>query len=70
MIELVYIGQDFYSRSKTMMSSIYKTTGERYDYGFLQRDLEAGAEIHIRQATGAEMRAYSLRLLDMEKELT
>jgi hypothetical protein len=54
MISLVYFGQKFYSQSGTILSSIYTNDFERYDYGFLQRDLENGYEVSIRQATPAE----------------
>ena len=56
-IELFYIGEDFYAKSKTMMSSIYTDEPEprRYDLGFVSVALRRGDEVHIRQATEGEM---------------
>ncbi len=56
MIKLIYIGSDFYTRSQTMMSPIYEEgTWERYDWGFVARDLRDGKSISIRPATDAEI---------------
>ena len=56
-IELFYIGDQFYSKSYTFMSSIYKIdTYERYDWGFVQIDLQNGKEVYIRPATNEEMK--------------
>ena len=58
-MNLIYIGDDFYTESGTMMSSIYKIEKSgslsRSDWGFVQIALEKGEEIHIRQATDSEM---------------
>ena len=54
-ISLYYIGDNFYSQSGTSMSSIYKISGQRYDWGFIKGALRDGHEVHIRQATQAEM---------------
>jgi hypothetical protein len=67
MINLIYIGDKFYHESKTFMSSIYKVNYERYDYGFLQRDLEIGEEIHIRQANPSELKYFESRLKELLK---
>jgi len=53
--ELIFIGDNFYMESGTAMSSIYKVNGERFDYGFLQRDLAAGKSFFIRPATKEEL---------------
>lgn len=62
-IELVYIGDEFYTKSKSIMSSLYTLDFARYDYGFLQRDLELGYNVIIRQATKDELK-FSYNYLD------
>ena len=64
-IVAVYIGDEFHSASKTIMSSVYLNDGSRYDWGFLQRDLREGNEVLIRQATETEMTKYKLKLADL-----
>ena len=57
-MNLVFIGNKFYRESSTMMSSIYQEVdGKLYrsDFGFMERALENGEEVHIRPATEAEM---------------
>ena len=55
-IALFYIGDKFYSKPRTFMGPIYRVdTYERYDWGFVSRDLSEGKEIHIRPATEEEM---------------
>lgn len=58
MTELIYIGDDFYWQSQTTMSCIYSVSGERYDWGFVQRDLRDGKPVNIRPATAEERAAY------------
>lgn len=54
-----FIGDDFYSKSGTMMSSIYTEDGFRTDWGKVQIALREGMSVEIRQATDAEMlKAY------------
>lgn len=67
-IKLIYIGDHFYSESKTMMSSIYTLGGHRYDWGFVQRDLKAGHSVEIRPATPAELIPYERALAEMLKK--
>ncbi len=59
---LIYIGDHFYHRSGSMMSSIYTEDGERYDWGFVQRDLGMGKSVTIRPATIREMTPYLEKL--------
>ena len=66
MIKLVYVG-DFYFRSKTFMSCIYTEEGERYDWGFVQRDLAKGETVTIRQATPEETMSYVDRLVELRE---
>lgn len=54
-IECFFIGNRFYSESGTMMSSIYKISRERYDFGSMERDLSAGCNIMIRPASEDEL---------------
>lgn len=64
-LEVVFIGMDFYMNSGSIMSSVYTVEDEqytRYDFGFLQRDLAAGKEIVIRQATEEEMKIFEDKL--------
>jgi len=61
--KLIFIGDDFYNASRTMMSPIYAETGERYDWGFVNRDLQAGKKVHIRPATADELRKYQGKLI-------
>jgi len=61
-MELIFVGEEFYSRSSTMMSSLYTTDFQRYDWGFVQRDLRNGMEIHIRPAYKGEYDALKKEL--------
>jgi hypothetical protein len=66
MIEIVFIGERFYKESQTLMSAIYKSLPgglwERYDWGALQIDINAGKDIHIRSATEKEIRLFEIKL--------
>lgn len=61
-IKLVIIGKRFYEESQTLMSMVYrenpKGTFYRYDWGYMQLDMEAGKEIHIRPATKDELKFF------------
>jgi len=61
-IRLVYTGDHFYKESGSLMSPLYKENGERYDYGFLQRDLANGCEVTIRQCLPRELEYYTSKL--------
>lgn len=55
-IELFFIGDEFYSKSQTMLSSIYVAgTYERFDWGFVNCLLREGKTVTIRPATETEM---------------
>lgn len=56
-VNIYYIGENFYSNSGTMMSSIYLEGGFRTDWGKVRIALIEGKEVRIRQATDAEMLA-------------
>jgi hypothetical protein len=61
--KLFYIGDHFYMQSGTMMSPIYEEgTNNRYDWGFVSRDLRAGKSITIRQGTATEKAAAEAML--------
>lgn len=61
-MELIYIGDKFYSGSGTAMSSIYDMNGRRQDWGFVQVALKNGESVHIRPATPAELAVYNAKL--------
>jgi len=66
MKEIVFIGQDFYTKSKTMMSPVYEKmpdgTFKRYDFGFMMGDLEKGQTVMIRPANGKEKKFFNAKL--------
>lgn len=45
-----------------------KVSFERYDLGFLQRDLAAGHSVEIRQATRDELKKFTTKLLQLRRE--
>jgi hypothetical protein len=59
---LIFIGDDFYLESGTVMSSIYTEDGKRYDWGFVNRDLKQGKQVIIRAATPIELSYYKDKL--------
>jgi len=61
-MELIYIGENFYRKSSTIMSSIYDVEGFRQDWGKVQIALQNGQSVHIRPATKKEMEIYNNRL--------
>lgn len=61
-MNLIYIGQEFYIQSRTIMSSIYTEDGERMDWGFVQRALQDGFSVNIRPATLDEIEKYKIKL--------
>jgi len=67
-IILVYIGNKFYHESGTVMSSIYKENGERYNWGLVSVALEKGNQITIRQATPKEKEHYKQQLAQITLE--
>lgn len=69
MKDIVFIGNDFYEKSRTRMSSIYEKlpdgTFKRYDYGFMSLDLEKGETVMIRPANGKEKKFFNAKLRDL-----
>ena len=67
--EIVFIGEKFYEESQTIMSSVYELLPngkwQRYDYGFLQLDIQSGKNIYIRPATKQELRLFEGKLNEM-----
>lgn len=57
-MNLIYIGEDFYWKSKTLMSSLYTEDGRRSDWGFVSIALKNGDQVNIRQATEGEIAKY------------
>lgn len=57
-INVIYIGDNFYDKSNSMMASTYKTENEkliRFCWADIQNALDDGNSINIRPATDAEM---------------
>lgn len=61
-VKLIFIGNEFYIKSGTWMSSIYSEEGKRYDWGKVQVDLEAGNRVTIRPATSKELAVFQVEL--------
>ena len=68
-MELIYIGDIFYYKSSTMMSSIYTVEGIRSDWNQVSRALEQGESIHIRPAIESEIAFYKQKLEEVKKSL-
>lgn len=66
-MDLIYIGDQFYLESGTVMSSIYDMQGNRSDWGFVQTALKKGESVHIRPATEEEKEPYHKYLLLLKK---
>lgn len=67
-INLIFIGDEFYSKSGTTMSSLYQEdTWKRSDWGFVSLALQAGNNVNIRPATDAEL-GVAYRMLREETE--
>lgn len=66
MKEIVFIGNDFYVKSRGKMSPIYlKLPNEnflRYDFGLVMGDLEKGQSVMIRPANGKEKKFFNAKL--------
>ena len=62
----IYIGDEFYWKSGTAMSSIYEiTSGKHYkraDWAMVQRELSQGNTINIRPATKEELKNFQEQL--------
>ena len=65
-MEVIFIGKEFYSASKTMMSTVYKIEAKgnltRTDWGFITIALEQGESVHIRPATEKELEFFNREL--------
>jgi hypothetical protein len=62
-----YFGDKYYNESGTIMSSLYTEKGERYDWGFLRRDVENGEDVVVRKAT-SDMIKWADNMLETFKE--
>ena len=69
-MELIYIGENFYGDSGTIMSSIYTVDGERSHWGKVQLALEKGESVHIRPATDLELLPYKNKLIELLRKKT
>ena len=55
-INLIFIGDEFYLESGSMMSSLYQESNWlRYDWGYVSVALRNGNVVNIRPATDAEL---------------
>lgn len=61
-MEIIYIGEEFYHKSGTRMSSLYDTDGNRQDWEFVTIALQKGESVHIRPATEEEKLPYIKQL--------
>lgn len=69
--EIVFIGNEFYYESGTMMSCVYEKTNDKYkrtDWGFIQIALEEGYDINMRPATEEEMKMFKEKLCKFKKK--
>ncbi len=64
-MELIYIGDEFYNKSRTLMSSIYTIDGNRSNWAFVKVALGSGESVHIRPATKTEIAPYKRRLVEI-----
>lgn len=70
-INLYYIGEKFYFKSATLMSSVYEVgTRQRYDWGMVKNMLMEGHEVHIRPANEYEMRWANAELATKRRMTT
>ena len=68
-IELFFIGDDYYSKSRTIMSPIYVVgSGKRFDWGFVNCMLRKGKSVHIRPATQEELDCANKKLSKIVSE--
>ena len=68
----IYIGDKFYWKSGSAMSSVYEETSrgfERSDWGKIQLWLKEGNEVSVRKATEEELEKFEKTLISYKKEL-
>jgi len=69
-MEVVFIGNNFYQESATMMSSVYELKNGRFyrtDWGFIEIALENGNSVNIRPANEFEMETFLTKLEGLKK---
>jgi hypothetical protein len=64
-ITLIFIGDDFYLKSKTRMGSLYTLDGIRFDWGKVNAALKNGAQVDIRPAAPVELDYFNKMLADL-----
>jgi len=65
---LIFIGEDFYSKSCTIMSSVYEKHHKhysRFSWAEVQLALANGDQIKIRPATASELKYFHKQLEDI-----
>lgn len=68
-LKLIYIGDNFYRESGTVMSSIYEENGDRSDWGKVQIALKGGQKVSIRPAEKDELDCYETKLINLKIKL-
>ncbi|MCK4359164.1 MAG: hypothetical protein KAW92_10575 [Candidatus Cloacimonetes bacterium] len=65
-MKVIYIGEFYYWKSKTAMSSVYQidesNTFKRTNWGLIQVALQRGEEVHIRPANEKELKQMDKHL--------
>jgi hypothetical protein len=70
-MDCIFIGDEFYSESKTMMSPIYKIENDGYtrtDWGKVNVCLRNKESVHIRPATKKEIELFNQKLEEMKRD--
>ena len=65
-LNLIFIGDKFYTESGSMMSSLYTKDWKRSDWGFVSIALKSGNKVTIRPATDKEL-VNACKMLDKIK---
>ena len=73
-IRLIYLGEDFYAESNTLISATYRVLPDgrfmRFDWGFLQKviiESGKGVIIHVRGANTDELRYFEGLLAEVKR---
>ncbi len=71
-VQLIFIGERFYSESDTVMSPIYEHTENayiRWHWGMVSSHLSNGGKIKIRPATPKELKYFEEQLKDIKEKI-
>ncbi len=67
-LNLIYIGDDFYLRSGTIMSPCYTMDGKQSSLGEVDSVLKECGTVTCRKVTNAELEKYEAELLCINEE--